>query len=41
MEVALADWSPKELKQLATLFHRMVDDFLEHSEKDSAAAPTA
>ncbi|MEW1720547.1 MarR family transcriptional regulator [Streptomyces sp. NPDC093109] len=28
MEAALADWSPEELRQLATLFHRMVDDFL-------------
>ncbi|GEC08243.1 MarR family transcriptional regulator [Streptomyces spinoverrucosus] len=28
MQLALADWSPEELVQLATLFHRMVDDFL-------------
>ncbi|MET7702397.1 MarR family transcriptional regulator [Streptomyces sp. NPDC005485] len=28
MQMALADWSPEELRQLATLFHRMVDDFL-------------
>ena len=28
MEVALAHWSPGELRQLSTLFHRMVDDFL-------------
>jgi len=27
MQMALADWSPQELRQLATLFHRMVDDF--------------
>ncbi|CCK32716.1 MarR-family transcriptional regulator [Streptomyces davaonensis JCM 4913] len=29
MQLALADWEPEELRQLATLFHRMVDDFLE------------
>lgn len=26
MQPAPADWSPQELRQLATLFHRMVDD---------------
>ncbi|MCX4904614.1 MarR family winged helix-turn-helix transcriptional regulator [Streptomyces sp. NBC_00878] len=31
MELALAHWSPEELHQLSTLFHRMVDDFL-HTE---------
>jgi DNA-binding MarR family transcriptional regulator len=31
MQLALADWSPEELRQLATLFHRMVDDFLSYS----------
>jgi DNA-binding MarR family transcriptional regulator len=31
MELALANWSPEELRQLSTLFHRMVDDFL-HTE---------
>ncbi|MEV5433627.1 MarR family transcriptional regulator [Streptomyces sp. NPDC052701] len=31
MQAALAGWSPGELRQLATLFHRMVDDFLAHS----------
>ncbi|MFF7856162.1 MarR family transcriptional regulator [Streptomyces sp. NPDC007904] len=31
MQVALAEWSPEELRQLATLFHRMVDDFLAHA----------
>lgn len=29
MQAALAAWSPQELRQLATLFHRMVDDFLD------------
>ncbi|MET8829330.1 MarR family transcriptional regulator [Streptomyces sp. NPDC004610] len=30
MQLALADWEPEELRRLATLFHRMVDDFLAH-----------
>jgi DNA-binding MarR family transcriptional regulator len=37
MQLALADWSPEELRQLATLFHRMVDDFLAHSVEDESA----
>ncbi|MEV0741672.1 MarR family transcriptional regulator [Streptomyces sp. NPDC050549] len=32
MEVALADWSPEDLRQLAALFHRLVDDFVTHAE---------
>ncbi|MER7969832.1 MarR family transcriptional regulator [Streptomyces sp. NPDC005840] len=42
MQLALSDWDPEELRQLATLFHRMVDDFLAHSvddEPDGTAAP--
>ncbi|MFG2794128.1 MarR family winged helix-turn-helix transcriptional regulator [Streptomyces sp. NPDC048419] len=31
MQHALSGWKPEELRQLATLFHRMVDDFLSHS----------
>ncbi|MFE0454808.1 MarR family winged helix-turn-helix transcriptional regulator [Streptomyces sp. NPDC058914] len=31
MQLALSAWSPEELRQLATLFHRMVDDFLSHA----------
>lgn len=31
MQLALSDWTPDELRQLATLFHRMVDDFLAHA----------
>lgn len=30
MQRALAGWSPEELRQLAELFHRMVDDFVAH-----------
>ncbi|MFF5966658.1 MarR family winged helix-turn-helix transcriptional regulator [Streptomyces collinus] len=46
MQMALSDWSPEELRQLATLFHRMVDDFLAHAvdeegEPGSAPAGTA
>ncbi|MFJ8000818.1 MarR family winged helix-turn-helix transcriptional regulator [Streptomyces sp. NPDC096310] len=43
MEMALGEWSPEELHQLATLFHRMVDDFLSSAadEDDAGAPPTA
>ncbi|GHD44662.1 MarR family transcriptional regulator [Streptomyces mirabilis] len=34
MSVALADWSPEDLEQLATLCHRLVDDFFEHAEDE-------
>jgi DNA-binding MarR family transcriptional regulator len=37
MQMALADWSPHELHQLATLFHRMVGDFLAHVGDDEDA----
>ncbi|KOG31457.1 MarR family winged helix-turn-helix transcriptional regulator [Streptomyces resistomycificus] len=36
MQLALAEWSPDELRRLATLFHRMVDDFLAHAIDDDA-----
>ncbi|MEU5764838.1 MarR family transcriptional regulator [Streptomyces asoensis] len=39
MQLALADWSPQELGQLATLFHRMVDDFLSCSVEDETEQP--
>jgi DNA-binding MarR family transcriptional regulator len=39
MQLALADWSPEELGRLATLFHRMVDDFLSYSVDDESEQP--
>ncbi|WP_149552771.1 MarR family winged helix-turn-helix transcriptional regulator [Streptomyces marokkonensis] len=42
MQAALADWSPDDLRQLATLFHRMVDDFFAYAadeESEPAATP--
>ncbi|GHE23856.1 MarR family winged helix-turn-helix transcriptional regulator [Streptomyces capillispiralis] len=42
MRVALAHWSPEDLRQLATLFHRMVDDFLAHAaDEETEPAATA
>ncbi|MFI6014225.1 MarR family winged helix-turn-helix transcriptional regulator [Streptomyces sp. NPDC051243] len=42
MQLALADWTPQELRQLASLFHRMVDDFLAHAiEEDGEPQPSA
>ncbi|MGI5196810.1 MarR family winged helix-turn-helix transcriptional regulator [Streptomyces sp. CA-288835] len=32
MQMALAGWSPEELRQLASLVHRMVDDFMRRAE---------
>jgi DNA-binding MarR family transcriptional regulator len=40
MQVALAGWRPEELRELATLFHRMVDDFLAHSSEDDTGRET-
>lgn len=41
MQAALAHWSPEDLRQLATLFHRMVDDFLTHAtDEEPDRAPT-
>ena len=39
MQLALSDWSPEELGRLATLFHRMVDDFLSYSVDDESEQP--
>lgn len=42
MRLALTDWSPEELRQLATLFHGMVDDFLGHAaDEEPEVRPTA
>jgi DNA-binding MarR family transcriptional regulator len=42
MEGALAAWQPEELQQFATLFHRMVDDFIAYKGEDAAGeAPEA
>lgn len=32
MSMALQDWAPEDLERLATLFHRMVDDFVAHAD---------
>ncbi|MEU1083047.1 MarR family transcriptional regulator [Streptomyces sp. NPDC005908] len=39
MQAALAHWSPDDLRRLASLFHRMVDDFLAHA-ADEDTEPT-
>jgi DNA-binding MarR family transcriptional regulator len=36
MSEALADWTPEDLRLLAALNHRMVDDFLSHAERIQA-----
>ncbi|MDT0317727.1 MarR family winged helix-turn-helix transcriptional regulator [Streptomyces millisiae] len=41
MQAALADWSPEDLHRLATLFRRMVDDFVSHGDEEAAAPPSA
>ncbi|CAM5289204.1 MarR family winged helix-turn-helix transcriptional regulator [Streptomyces aurantiogriseus] len=44
MQLALSEWSPEDLRRLATLFHRMVDDFLAYAvdeeTEQSSEAPT-
>jgi DNA-binding MarR family transcriptional regulator len=39
MQMALSEWSPEDLRQLATLFHRMVDDFLSHAVDEETGQP--
>ncbi|MDX3226633.1 MarR family transcriptional regulator [Streptomyces sp. ME19-01-6] len=41
MAMALADWSPEDLGQLAGLFHRLADDFVTHAEADVEVPPPA
>jgi DNA-binding MarR family transcriptional regulator len=41
MQLALADWSPEELRQLATLFRRMIDDFLSHAVEEESGRQSA
>ncbi|WP_407564681.1 MarR family winged helix-turn-helix transcriptional regulator [Streptomyces sp. 184] len=38
MQVALEEWSPEDLRRLAELFHRMVDDFVAHADARAAEA---
>lgn len=39
MAMVLADWSPEDLQQLATFFHRLVDDFVTNAEVAVDAGP--
>ena len=39
MYEALAEWPPEDRRNLALLFHRMVDDFLDHAERNQAFGP--
>ncbi|MET9762000.1 MarR family transcriptional regulator [Streptomyces sp. NPDC006372] len=41
MQMALADWPPEDLAQLAGLFQRLVDDFVAHAEVDIKGRPSA
>ncbi|NUR65624.1 MAG: MarR family transcriptional regulator [Streptomyces sp.] len=41
LEVALADWSDDDLRRLAALFHRLVDDFVAHAEVRVDPTPSA
>lgn len=41
MSVALADWSPGDLERLATLCHRLADDFFAHAEDEIDLLPEA
>ncbi|MEU9736150.1 MarR family transcriptional regulator [Streptomyces sp. NPDC048002] len=41
MQLALAGWEPEELRQLAGLFHRMVDDFLVYAVEEEPEQQSA
>lgn len=42
MQLALSSWTSEELRQLAALFHRMVDDFLSYTvDEDTEEQPVA
>lgn len=41
MQMALRDWSPEDLRLAATLFHRLVDDFVANAEENVDATPPA
>jgi DNA-binding MarR family transcriptional regulator len=41
VERALAHWAPQDRRQLAILFHRMVDDFLAHAPDEGLTPPAA
>nr|WP_112474292.1 MarR family transcriptional regulator [Streptomyces sp. ST1020] len=41
MQLALQEWTPQELEQLAGLFHRMVDDFLAYAVEEDTEPATA
>lgn len=41
MRMALAGWSDDDLRQLAELFHRLVDDFVTNAEIPADLGPTA
>ncbi|WP_200306975.1 MarR family winged helix-turn-helix transcriptional regulator [Streptomyces adelaidensis] len=37
--MTLSDWSPEDLRQLAQLFQRLADDFVEHAEDTAERRP--
>jgi hypothetical protein len=41
MEMALAHWPAEDLRHLAALFHRLVDDFVTHAEAAVDGEPGA
>ncbi|WP_347710174.1 MarR family winged helix-turn-helix transcriptional regulator [Streptomyces sp. HP-A2021] len=39
MEMALSAWSPGEVRQLALFLHRLLDDFVAHTESPVGGRP--